>query len=62
MGDLGRNTWVTVGVGWGWGGVGWVDGGFLAPAAPTRSRHYWGLRPQTPAVGLNGLVLKRRTG
>ncbi|MGW4976660.1 hypothetical protein [Streptomyces mirabilis] len=35
--------------------------GVLAPAAPTRPIPTWGLRPQTP-IGLNGLVLKRRTG
>ncbi len=35
--------------------------GFFAPAAPTRS-HPWRLRPQTPLVALNALVLKRRTG
>ncbi|GHD52650.1 hypothetical protein GCM10010317_034340 [Streptomyces mirabilis] len=34
---------------------------FLAPAALTRPIPTWGLRPQTP-IGLNGLVLKRRTG
>ncbi|RPF33783.1 hypothetical protein EDD92_3709 [Streptomyces sp. TLI_185] len=31
------------------------------PLRPFPSRP-WGLRPQTPAFGLNGLVLKRRTG
>ena len=33
----------------------------LAPSAPTRPVP-GGCRPQTPAIGLNGLVLKRRTG
>jgi len=31
------------------------------PLRPFPSRP-WGLRPQIPAFGLNGLVLKRRTG
>jgi len=31
------------------------------PRRPDPSRT-WGLRPQTPAFGLNGLVLKRRRG
>ncbi|GHD66709.1 hypothetical protein GCM10010317_068430 [Streptomyces mirabilis] len=31
------------------------------PRRPYPSRA-WGLRPQTPLVGLNGLVLKRRAG
>jgi hypothetical protein len=50
------------------GGLGRLGGGsevvgwFFAPAAPSHSRPFWGLRPQTPAIGLNGLVLKRRTG
>jgi hypothetical protein len=34
---------------------------FFAPAAPSRPIP-GGRRPQTPAFGLNGLVLKRRTG
>ncbi|GHH35538.1 hypothetical protein GCM10018775_10160 [Streptomyces umbrinus] len=36
-------------------------GGLFAPAAPTRPVP-GGCRPQTPLIGLNGLVLKRRTG
>jgi hypothetical protein len=46
-------------------GLGVGPGGrwaFFAPAAPSHSRPFWGLRPQAPAVGLDGLVLKRRTG
>jgi alkylation response protein AidB-like acyl-CoA dehydrogenase len=37
-------------------------GGFSSPPPPLPIPVPWGLRPQTPAVGLNGLVLKRRTG
>ncbi|REH23624.1 hypothetical protein SAMN05428941_5510 [Streptomyces sp. 2114.2] len=44
------------------GGAGRSSGaGFLRPRRPFPSRP-WGRRPQTPAFGLNGLVLKRRTG
>ncbi|GHA59429.1 hypothetical protein GCM10010330_09280 [Streptomyces tendae] len=35
--------------------------GFFAPAAPSLPDP-GGCRPQTPAFGLDGLVLKRRTG
>ena len=40
-------------------GRGW--GVVFRPLRPYPSRS-WGLRPQTPAVALNALVLKRRTG
>ncbi|TLS40773.1 hypothetical protein FE633_39570 [Streptomyces montanus] len=34
----------------------------VAPAAPTRPIPYLGAPPPDPPIGLNGLVLKRRTG
>ncbi len=41
--------------------VGWPGEFSPPPPLPVPSRS-WGLRTLTPAVGLNGLVLKRRTG
>ncbi|GGZ58262.1 hypothetical protein GCM10010344_25590 [Streptomyces bluensis] len=42
-------------------GAGGLEGVF-APAAPTRPIPSRGLPPPDPRFGLNGLVLKRRTG